>query len=123
MILRGDPDLPESVIMEFRLTYEGILQGASKGNNRVPHKHRLRKIFHKQLLRLWQTHPYLKDAFHMHPFTGRVQPEKKLFDHHAEQYSRLGYSFVPLITPELSLICRVDILFLRPAMPGSLIAS
>lgn len=49
--------------MDFRLTYEGILLGATVGNNRPKHKHELRKHFHKQLLRFWQTHPYLKDAF------------------------------------------------------------
>jgi hypothetical protein len=122
-VLRSDPDLPEAIAMEFRLTYEGELLAASKGNTRAPHKHEIRKKFHRQLLRLWQTHPYLKDAFQSHPFTGRVQPEKRLFIHLAEQYFRLGYAFVPLVTPELCLICRVNILFLRPSMPGELMQS
>ena len=107
--------------MEFRLTYEGLLHGASKGNTRARHKHEIRKVFHKQMLKFWQMHPYLKDAFHAHAFLGRVQPEKKLFVHLAEQYRRLGYNFVPLVTEELSLSCRVDILLLRPTMPGHVV--
>lgn len=107
--------------MEFRLTYEGTLLGATPNNKRSGHKHEIRKVFHKQLLRFWQTHPYLKEAFHAHPFIGRTQPEKKLFVHLAEQYTRLGYSFVPLVTADLSLLCRVDILLLRPTMPGQVI--
>jgi hypothetical protein len=109
--------------MEFRLTYEGVLLGASRSNTRAKHTHEIRKVFHKQLLRFWQTHPYLKVAFQAHPFSGRVNPEKKLFDYQAEQYARLGYHFVPLVTEFLSLICRVDVLFLPPAMPGQLMAS
>jgi hypothetical protein len=62
--------------MEFRLTYEGKLMGASRNNMRASHKHELRRVFHKQLLRLWQIQPYLKDAFYAHPFSGRVAPEK-----------------------------------------------
>jgi hypothetical protein len=107
--------------MDFRLTYEGPLYGTGNTKNRPDHKHRLRKVFHKQLLRLWKGHPFLKTAFHSDRQSGRVFPEKLLFDHLAEQWQRFGYSFVPIVTQEIRLFCSIDILFLRPAMPGDIL--
>jgi hypothetical protein len=52
-----------------------------------------------------------------------VQPQKLLVTHLAENYARCGYNFVPLVTNELSLICGIDILFLRPGNPGEIITS
>ena len=48
-ILRADPDYrPEDGDMEFRLTYEGVLMGASKSSTRAKHKHEIRCVFHAQ---------------------------------------------------------------------------
>jgi hypothetical protein len=104
--------------MDFRLTYEGPLYGSGNKRNRPDHKHELRRVFHRQLLRLWKNHPHLKKALVHHRQDGRVFPEKLLFTHLSEQWQRLGYSFVPLVTPEIRLICAIEILFLRPSMPG-----
>ena len=49
VVLKHDPDCETDDAMEFRLTYEGTLLGASKNNTRAKHKHEIRKIFHKQL--------------------------------------------------------------------------
>lgn len=38
----------------------------------------------------------------------------------AESYERAGQPFIPLVTEELGLRCKLDILFLRPENPGSL---
>jgi hypothetical protein len=35
----------------------------------------------------------------------------------------MGYNFVPLVTEEFSLACSLDIVFLRPSMPGALMQS
>ncbi len=125
VLRRDDPDpaVPEGEPMEFRLTYEGQLKGPTSGNSRVKHKHEIRKHLHKQLLRLRRTHPYLKDAPRADARMGELSPRQSLFNYHAGQYARLGYNFVPLVTAELSLICRVNILFLRPEMPGGLLTS
>jgi hypothetical protein len=64
--------------MEFRLTYEGILLGSSSGNPRGKHKHEVRRVFHKQLRRFWDIHPYLREASLSHRTEGRVFPEVKL---------------------------------------------
>ncbi|RTL62078.1 MAG: hypothetical protein EKK41_26065 [Hyphomicrobiales bacterium] len=109
--------------MEFRLTYEGALKGASKTNTRAKHKHELRRVFHAQLKRWWDANPYLRNAFHSHPFTGRTRPEKLLWVHLSEQWERLGYNFVPLVTEELSLICGIEVLILRPSVHGVLMNS
>src|SRR3990170_447020 len=50
---RGEPP------MEFRLTYEGQLLGASRSNTRAEHKHEIRKVFHRQLRQLWTISPHL----------------------------------------------------------------
>ena len=41
----------------------------------------------------------------------------------ANNFSRCGYNFVPLVTSDLALRCDIDILFLRPEGPGMLINS
>lgn len=109
--------------MEFRLTYEGVLLGASKNQTRASHKHEIRRVFHRQLRRYWESHPYLKTARVSHRREGMLKPEKLLADHLAEQFEINGYNFVPLVTQSLTLICRIDILFLRPDVPGNVLSS
>jgi hypothetical protein len=109
--------------MEFRLTYEGTLLGSSSGSPRAKHKHEIRQVFHKQLRRFWDIHPYLREAFRSRRREGRVFPEVKLRDYLAQQYEMFGYNFVPLVTPNLDLICAIDVLFLRPSRPGELMQS
>lgn len=41
----------------------------------------------------------------------------------ANEWSRCGYRFIPLVTDKFSLRCSLDILFLRPEEPGLLIRS
>lgn len=113
--------------MELKLTYDGKLWGASSKNKRTDHKHELRKVFHKQLLLLWQTHPYLKEVIEPngHGFRSMagMPPPRKLFVYLAEQYSRLGYDFVPLVTKRMAVMCGVHILLLRPTAPGQIVSS
>ena len=54
--------------MEFRLTYQGELFSSqptdtqSKVDRRAGHKHSIRRVFHKQLKRLWEITPFLKNG-------------------------------------------------------------
>ena len=129
-MLRSDPDhdLGEAV-MEFRLTYAGPLYGASKTKTRADHKHEIRCHFHPQLRRLWEVTPHLRNARAVDPGGGYIHPAalemaaQLRVDWLASQFQRNGYRFVPLVTEELSLLCSVSILFLRPDAPGSLIQS
>ena len=54
-IIRSDPDYPaEDATMRFNLTYQGSLYGSSTKSPRAKHKQEIRKVFHRQLKRLWE---------------------------------------------------------------------
>lgn len=121
----NDPDVGEG-LMEFRLTYEGLLLGPSKGNGRVEHKHELRRHFHKQLMRLWKIYPALNGRMtpiihpqNRHVSWAAIPPANYL----ARRYERFGFKFVPLVYSDLSLLCSISVLFLRPDTPGQVLKS
>jgi hypothetical protein len=110
--------------MEFRLTYEGPLHSTQRdpqGSAPVKHseeKHTIRKHFHYQLERLWEVTPALKrGGSKIDVITTNAPPafDAKSLAHHHQHY---GFSFVPLVTEELDLICGLEILFLRSDKPG-----
>jgi hypothetical protein len=118
----------EGSSVEFRLLYSGRLLGASRSNTRADMKHSLRRQFHPQLRRLWATahgldqlsrHQDLSLWVAKHPgvdlqkFTD-AQFRQAGVETISYRWSRGGFNCVPLITSELSLRCRLDILFLRP---------
>lgn len=106
--------------MKFRLTYEGEI----KSNGSPQHKHQIRKKFHPQLQALWEQHPYLKKAKYLVEERPNFWVAKsQLREHLANTNARFGFTFIPLVIEELSLLCGLDILFLRPGIPGTLIKS
>ena len=118
--------------MEFRLTYEGLLFGASRSDTRAAHKHEIRRVLHKQLKRLFALHP----AFAVQqPLREKNAQEETIEDviarmagegsyrRRIDEFERCGYRFFPLATREQSLLCAVHILFLRPDIPGGVIQS
>ena len=112
--------------MEFHLTYEGILKGADKNNTRAPHKHLVRKSFHPQLRRLWDITPHLKvmlDPLPTGPVMVNAGPFRRRREALPERFSAGQFHFVPFVTKDLELVCGLDILFLRPDAPGSVIRS
>lgn len=109
--------------MQFRLTYGGMLKSTGNRSD-AAHVHQIRRVFHAQLRKFWLSHPYLKDALWSDAITGRHVPTKLLRDKVAEEWARFdGYNFVPLVTESLSLACGLDVLFLRPSMPGEIMKS
>ena len=89
--------------MEFRLTYEGKLLGASRRDTRAKHKHDIRRKFHPQLKRLWEF-SHLKN---LRDLGGKViapaiLPSKYPSGARAEmlamRFARNNYNFVPLFT-------------------------
>jgi hypothetical protein len=54
----GDP-IEGDNLMEFRLLYEGRVLGSSRNDSRASVKHAIRKEFHPQLRRLWETNENL----------------------------------------------------------------
>ncbi len=122
--------------MEFRLTYEGLLFGSSRTDTRAKHKHEIRRVFHGQLKRLFEIHPAFSNV---QPTTqeeidklgelrlvqaafARIESSNKHFAR-LQEFERCGYHFFPLATRELSLLCSIHILFLRPDVPGGAIRS
>jgi hypothetical protein len=101
--------------MEFRLVYEGPL----RANGAASEKQTLRRHFHPQLQRLWNQQPLKEheaDSVHSIP-TARPPPGERPGLLHAVR----GFDFVPLVTTRWHLVTELDVLFLRPQPPGSLI--
>lgn len=133
--------------MRFRLTYEGPLrasQGEAKNGQREPlaqHKHTMRRAFHTQLKKFWQTNKFLRE-YQVDEHWNSVQAvpanqvgapgywmstrhEKQLrplSEATAELFKENNYRFVPLVCERYDLLCSLDILMLRRDFPlGSLI--
>ena|SRR3990170_1992398 len=103
--------------MVFRLKYDGRLL-SSGGQSRVENKHRIRKEIHKQLSVLW------KEATPLKVLGGSKNPDGQTeSDWLANNFSRGGFHFVPLVNDHWKLVCDLDILFLRREAPGELVKS
>src|SRR5262245_37755321 len=97
----------EQRIMRFVLTYEGLLS-PSFGNKE---KHGIRRQFHPQLKRQWEVEPVLVDWMSPldtpHIIQGYEPPA-------IPQVMRGSFTFIPLVTKRMCLVCSLDIVFLRP---------
>lgn len=109
---------PEPNDMQFRLTYQGPLMGASRNHPRAGHKHEIRKVFHRQLKRWWVVNRMLAGMQHKDG-NRNVKSDEFL----AAKFQRNGYRFVPLATEDLTLACGLHVLFLRPEAPGQILQS
>jgi hypothetical protein len=127
-----DPDYESrQAEMEFKLTYEGLLKAATNNNNQVKHKHEIRKVFHKQLKRLFELHPAYeivrpinKETIESDSYiSASAHDADKQYQELIKRFERNGYKFLPLATRDLSLMCSINILFLRPDPPGGVIKS
>lgn len=120
-------------LLEFRLLYSGRVLGASKNDTRAEMKHALRREFHPQLRQLWGSNRNLDQYARHHTRPWMIKNPDQVGIAQAtftnEQWRQIGigcisenwqrgkYNFVPLVTEELGLRCRLDILFLRPESP------
>lgn len=110
--------------MEFRLIYDGPLLGASKTNTRADHKHDIRRVFHRQLKRLWEVSPLLcelaRSEFIIETLGGpRRISQTNVAKDLADKYTINGYRCLPLVSTDIDLSCKLDILFLRYDQPGA----
>lgn len=138
--------------MRFRLTYSGELRPAQRDplshepDKLALHKHQIRREFHGQMRRLWQTNKFLSEH-RVHPADYNiVQPDHRVAQRSIaeippavwgggadnriplveaiaaqRQNHAFGYRFVPLVRDGIALLCSLDILFLRRDIPGSAI--
>jgi hypothetical protein len=125
--------------MEFRLIYSGPLHAETKRQARAEEKHKIRKVFHRQLSELWKQHPVLQRQAvdrlirYRTPLNMISDPGpgvEQIMSHRsgkpwleivADDHARLGYRFVPLVRKAGGFTCSLDILFLRRDNPGSLV--
>lgn len=111
-------------VMEFWLTYRGPLKATQRDPMpgsavKAAHwklKHDMRKQFHTQIKGVWESHPLLK-AKQSHA-TSALNAENL-----ASQYKLPPWSFVPLVTLDLEVLCGLEIVLLRQDHPGSSIWS
>ncbi len=130
--------------MQFVLTYAGPLKATQQDptpgqpNRLAEHKHEIRREFHKQLKLLWSTNKFLRDH-KVNPNSVSLPPAEQarqpgfwgggpdtripMVEDIASQYQESGFRFVPLVRESLSLLCSLDVLFLRRDFPGSVISS
>jgi hypothetical protein len=107
--------------LEFRLLYEGELL-PSANRSRPEKKHQIRQALHPQLRRLWNLKLNLELYAASVANKGRPGDDRRYDQQRAaegrqliaKKWTRDGYSFVPLITSDLLVRCRLDILLLRP---------
>jgi len=125
----------EGEYVQFRLLYTGRLLGASRNDTRAALKHEIRREFHPQLRRLWETNAslahfarsYLHRWLENHPedkITFNGSSEQRVYfglRHLAEKWSLAGRGFIPLVTEDLCFRCSLDILFLQPEESGMVI--
>jgi hypothetical protein len=134
IIERGNASPPEAEnLVEFHLLYSGPLHSAGYERQRAE-KHAIRKIFHSQLRRLWETQPNLRRMAEIegaHYYADEIQeairkgstpPDAVLSDDESRQkgfvslasnWNRNGFNFLPLVTAKFCLRCCLDVLFLR----------
>ncbi len=117
--------IEETDLMEFRLLYDGELP--STGNKGKPFEvHAIRRIFHPQLRRLWNAERNLRELAKMSCNPGKAEAsgmvlpltDNEMFDFGIKTistvWSRVGFDWVPLVTPKIALRCSIDVLLLRP---------
>lgn len=128
IIIGIDEPIESENKVEFRLLYAGELP--SSGNKSRPDiKHAIRREFHPQLRKLWYNNKSLNQFAQNRPLSSYIVKHPDIDQHilgDVEQrrragiesisydWERAGFNFVPLVTENLCLRCRIEILFLRP---------
>jgi len=95
--------------LEFRLIYRGRLKAQNPGKDHVSE---VRRFFHPQLKELWSQDPLKshRNSLSLTPPSGITSTLQKIGK----------FTFAPLVSTRFMLLAKLDILFLRPAPPGTL---
>ena len=132
-IIRGD--------YAFPIHLPCPLPAQSAHDSRVPEKHDIRQQFHAQLEDLWANHPALRDKYNewkaseTYRREGKELPHEKTLSGNPEtgpahiaspaqiiEPRRVGATrFISLIADHTSLLCELDVLFLRKEPKGHLV--
>lgn len=114
--------------MQFHLIYAGgLLKSAGRSNARVWEKHAIRRHFHEQMKKLWETHPalsvYGNRKVSIDEDERPVIPARPFLEHLARRHERAGVGFIPMATEPNGLVLSLDVLLLRPERPGQILNS
>ena len=131
IILKDDGSPSPEDCLEFRLTYQGLLLAENNRGGvlgaRAEHKQTVRKALHKQLKRLWDITPVLRNSKSMTDEADEFDllrlGNPNTVEGLANRFRLNDYNFVPLINRTLGVTCEIDVLFLRNDPPGSIIKS
>ena len=105
------------------MIYAGnLLRSGGNANRRAWEKHCLRRYFHDQLKRLWETNPALK-YYGDKTLEWDHKPPEPFLGHLAKNYDRGGFGFIPIATEGNGLVLSLDVLLLRPERPGAILDS
>jgi hypothetical protein len=109
--------------VDFRLIYHGLLP--STGNESRPKEvQRIRQAFHPQLKRLWSVKSGLQELAAREGVSAAAK-DKEFYDDLklrwpeagivaiGKKWNKGGVDFVPLVTPDATVRCALDILLLR----------
>lgn len=127
-VYRDEGDEPSEGALEFRLTYDGkLVSTRSKPEpgyitSKPDHKHEIRKRFHKQLKRLWGEHPGLANWSGADRDPNLNHGPTKL-ETITAKYGTPKFNWAPLVTPEICVNCKLDILYLRNGARGGVIST
>ncbi len=105
-------------LMQFRLVYEGPLSSAAKkdGGKAQKERHAIRRVIHRQLKHLWNTHPTL---------LGMQKREEEGYESELDIlgniHKKCDRRFIPLVNETKNLVCSIDVLFLRRQDPGGVL--
>ncbi len=128
IIIDDPPDCRTVKKMEFHLVYDGdLLRSSGNSNRRTWEKHSIRRHLHEQLKKLWETHPALKYYASRTVATDEhgdpISPEIPFLEYVARGFSRAGVGFIPLMTVANGLVCKLEVLLLRPEAAGEIVDS
>lgn len=124
-LLYSDPiDVPVKSIVEFRLIYGGsLLKSATQNKSRAWEKHQIRLEFHRQLKRLWETHPVFR--FYNEPQHWDRSGHRLTIEHHdlttIDAISKQFQGFVPVVNAGFGTVCELDVLLLRNEPAGQFV--
>jgi hypothetical protein len=105
--------------VEFRLTYAGPLLAERNDKRRFErslHVHNIRRQFHRQLAMLWEKHPNLNYVFEIETKNPTIPNIVR------QKFVENGFTWIPLVTKVEGVICKLDVLLLRPGPPGHALA-
>jgi len=100
-------------MLNFTLTYDGSIPSGGKGSH-VAEKQAIRRIFHPQLRTWWETGPMAATLKEIDKTIYQVVVMTPL-------NAETGFTFMPLVTKHLNVVCELDILMLKPEGPGRVI--